>query len=60
MAGSEPFMARKKAKKKFSAGAEARRIAREKAGSPPAERIIADKRRKPPKHKKRIIEAELL
>jgi len=52
-------MPRKKAKKRFSAGGEARRIAREKAGSPPAGRIIADKRRKPPKHKKRIIEAEL-
>jgi hypothetical protein len=53
-------MVRRRTKKTFSAGGEARRIAREKAGSPPAGRIIADKRRKPPKHKKRIIEAELL
>lgn len=35
---------------------EARRRAREAVGPPPVERIIPDKRRKPPKHKKPLIE----
>jgi hypothetical protein len=39
-----------RAKPKFTAAAEARRRAREAAGSPPAERVIPDKRRKKPKH----------
>jgi hypothetical protein len=39
-----------RSKPKFTAGAEAPRRAREVAGSPPAERIIPDKRRKKPKH----------
>jgi hypothetical protein len=39
-----------RAKPKFTVGAEARRRAREAAGSPPAERVIPDKRRKKPKH----------
>jgi hypothetical protein len=51
---------RKKSKKVFSAGVEARRAARNVAGSPPAGKIIADKRKKPLKHKKRILESELL
>jgi hypothetical protein len=38
-------------KPKFTVGAEARRRAREAAGSPPAERVIPDKRRKAPKHR---------
>jgi hypothetical protein len=42
--------------KKFTAGTEARRRARELAGPPPAARIIPDKRLKPPKHKKKLIE----
>jgi hypothetical protein len=42
----------------FTAGREARRRARELAGTPPTERIIPDKRRKPPKHKKKILEEE--
>jgi len=41
---------------KFTAGREARRRARELAGPPPAERIIPDKRLKPPKHKKKLLE----
>jgi hypothetical protein len=41
---------------KFTAGREARRRARELAGPPPAERVIPDKRRKPAKHKKQLIE----
>lgn len=50
-------MSRKKSKtKKFSPGAEARRRARERAGSPPASKIIPDKRLKPTKHKKQLLE----
>jgi hypothetical protein len=45
-------MPRKKGKPKFTAATEARRRARLAAGSPPAERVIPDKRRKPVKHKK--------
>ncbi len=51
-------MARKRKRKKFVAGKEARRRARELAGPPPAERVIPDKRLKPPKHKKNSIENE--
>jgi hypothetical protein len=39
-------------RKKFTASKEARRRARLAAGSPPAARVIPDKRLKPPKHKK--------
>jgi hypothetical protein len=49
----------KKRKKTFQAAREARRRAREIAGLPPASRVILDKRRKPPKHKKPREEAEL-
>jgi len=45
-----------KIKKRVDVGKESRRRARERAGLPPAERVIPDKRRKPPKHKKRILE----
>jgi hypothetical protein len=46
----------RKKPKKFTAAGEARRRARELAGPPPAARIIADKRLKPPKHKKLVEE----
>ena len=46
----------KKRKRKFTAATEARRRAREIAGMPPVERVIADKRRKPAKHKKLLTE----
>jgi len=49
-------MARKRKKPKFEKGTEARRIARESAGPPPAARVIPDRRRKPPKHKKSLID----
>jgi hypothetical protein len=52
-------MSRSKTKtkrKKFTAGGEARRRARELAGPPPAARVIPDKRLKPPKHKKELVE----
>jgi hypothetical protein len=41
---------------KFSAANEARRRARELAGPPPSERVIPDKRLKPVKHKKKVLE----
>jgi hypothetical protein len=49
-------MAAKKRKPKFTAAKEAKRQAREAAGSPPAGRVIADKRRKPQKHRKPLQE----
>lgn len=49
-------MARPRRKKKLAAGKEARRIARTFAGQPRPERIIPDKRKKPPKHKKELLE----
>jgi hypothetical protein len=52
-------MSRSKTKaksKKITAGKEARRRARELAGPPPAARVIPDKRLKPPKHKKKLME----
>jgi Domain of unknown function DUF488 len=51
---SEAAMPSKKRKMKFTAAKEARRRARLVAGSPPVERVIADKRRKPAKHKKSL------
>jgi len=50
-------MAKSKRKpKRFTAGKEARRRARELAGPPPAARVIPDKRRKPLKHKGKLLE----
>jgi hypothetical protein len=50
-------MSRSKTKpRKFTAGGEARRRARALAGPPPAGRVIPDKRLKPPKHKKKLVE----
>jgi len=50
-------MPKKKRKpSKFSAACDARRRARELAGPPPSERVIPDKRLKPVKHKKKILE----
>jgi hypothetical protein len=51
-----PDMAAKKRKPKFTAAKEAKRQAREAIGSPPIGRVIADKRRKPPKHRKSLEE----
>jgi hypothetical protein len=53
---SEAGMPSKKRKTKFTAAKEARRRARLAAGTPPTERVIPDKRRKPAKHKKPIQE----
>jgi hypothetical protein len=41
---------------KLDVGKEARRRARERAGLPPTERVIPDKRKRPPKHKKKLLE----
>lgn len=41
---------------KLRVGKEARRRARNAAGAPPVEKIIPDKRLKPPKHKKSPLE----
>ena len=51
-------MARKRKKQKFEKGTEARRIAREHAGTPPVQRVIPDRRKKPPKHKKAVLEEQ--
>jgi hypothetical protein len=50
----------KAGKSKFKAATEARRRAREAAGSPPASRVIPDKRAKTPKHKQKWLDEELL
>ena len=47
-------------KKKLDLAREARGRARRAVGLPPRERVISDKRRKPPKHKKKLLEEELL
>jgi Protein of unknown function, DUF488 len=49
-----PAMARKNRKPKFTAAKEAKRRARLAAGTPPAARVIPDKRRKPTKHKPKL------
>ncbi len=50
-------MAKSKRKpSKFAAGREARRRAREAVGPPPVGRVIPDKRLKPSKHKKNLLE----
>lgn len=53
-------VARRKKKRKFEKGAEARRLARESIGTPPPARVIPDGRKKSPKHKKRLFDEELL
>jgi hypothetical protein len=50
----------KKIRKKLDVAKEARRRARQSAGAPPAGRVIPDKRLRLPKHKKQILDDELL
>jgi len=50
---------KKRKKKTLDAGKEARRRAREAGIAPAATRVIADKRKRPPKHKQKWIEKEL-
>jgi hypothetical protein len=47
------LMARRK-KPRFKVATEARRRARLGVGAPPPERVIVEKRDKPPKHKKSV------
>jgi hypothetical protein len=49
----------KKRKKVLDKGTEARRAARKSGIAPAVTRVIPDKRKRPPKHKKRLIEAEV-
>jgi hypothetical protein len=49
----------KKRKKKIDVGKEARRIARNSGIAPSATRVIPDKRKQPPKHRKQWLETEL-
>jgi hypothetical protein len=46
--------------KPFRATKEVKRLARATVGAPPTEQVQPDEKLKPPKHKKRDIEAELL
>jgi hypothetical protein len=46
-------------RKKFRAAKEARRRARLALGTPQTERVIPDKRKKPPKHKKNLLKEVL-
>lgn len=50
-------MAKKKKKPRLRAEKEVRRIARIEIGTPPAERIITDKRDRNPKHKKPVLDS---
>jgi hypothetical protein len=46
-------------KKRIDKGKEARRAARNSGLAPAGTRIILDKRKRPPKHKKQSLETEL-
>jgi len=50
---------KRKRKKFLDKGTEARRAARNAGIAPAATRVIADKRKRPAKHKKHLLEAEL-
>jgi hypothetical protein len=43
-------------KAKFEKGGEARRLARKSGLAPAATRVVMDKRKKPPKHKRDLLE----
>ena len=47
---------KKARKKKFDKGTEARRVARNSGIAPANTKVIADKRKRPPKHKKKWLE----
>ncbi len=49
----------KKRKKILDEGTEARRAARNSGIAPAVTRVIPDKRKRPAKHKKRLIEVEV-
>ncbi len=48
----------KKRKKVLDKGTEARRAARNSGIAPAATRVIPDKRKRPPKHKNKLLETE--
>jgi hypothetical protein len=50
---------KKSKKKRFDAGKEARRRARGAGLAPASTRVIPDKRKRPPKHKKNLLEGEM-
>ena len=47
----EDKMARKKKAKRFRAVTAVKELARERVGTPPAEKIVVEKKKKPEKHK---------
>jgi hypothetical protein len=49
---------KKRKKKRFEAGKEARRRARASGIAPAATRVIPDKRKRPPTHKEDLLEGE--
>ena len=49
---------KRKHKQKLDKGVEARRLARKSGLAPAVTRVIADKREKPPKHKKAVLQEE--
>ncbi len=48
-------MSKRKKKRRYDAGAQARRLARAVIGTLPCERVIPSKKKKPLKHKKREL-----
>ncbi len=50
---------RRKRKQKLDKGVEARRRARNSGLSPGVTRVVADKRKKPPKHKEGLLREEV-
>jgi hypothetical protein len=50
---------KRKRKKTLDKGTEARRAARNSGIAPAVTRVIPDKRKLPPKHKKKIFEADV-
>jgi hypothetical protein len=51
---------KKTIQKKFDRGREARRVARKSGVAPASTRVIEDKRKRPPKHKKKWLEREVV
>jgi hypothetical protein len=49
---------KRRKRKTLDAGTEARRAARKSGIAPAATRVIPDKRKRPPKHKKHWVESE--
>jgi hypothetical protein len=51
MPQAKKTMARKKRPKRFRAVTAVKELARERVGSPPAEKIVVEKKKKPERHK---------